>query len=100
MCQLAIEVSDRMQAKYVVALTAVTEASADAIHALLAVDLVDDDLAALQHASLDVGRIVEQHASAIASDGGYGRNGDGLTINKNGVTMSGKVISFLRRGAE
>ena len=81
-------------------LTTSAETSADAVDTLLAVDLVDDDLAALQHASLDVGRIVEQHASAIASDGGYGRNGDGLTINKDGVTMSGKVISFLRRGAE
>ena len=55
MCQLAIEVSDRMQAKYVVTLTAATEASADAVHALLTVDLVDDDLAALEDLCLDLG---------------------------------------------
>ena len=76
-----------MQAKYVVTLTAATEASADAIDTLLAADLVSDDFAALEDALLDVGRIVEDGARAVASDGSDGRDRESLAIDDDGLAM-------------
>ena len=69
------------------ALTTSTEASADAIDTFLAADLVSDDFAALEDALLDVGRIVEDGACAVASDGSDGGDGESLAVDDDGLAM-------------
>ena len=74
------------------ALTTSTEASADAVHALLAVDLVDDDLAAFEDAGLDFGRVVEHNARVVARHSRYSGDGEGLPINDDGLSLPARVI--------
>ena len=50
-------------------LTASTEASTNAVYALLTADLTDNNLATLQDAGLDIGGVIEHHVRVIA---GYG----------------------------
>ena len=76
-------------------LTTSTEAGTDAVDAFLAGDLVDDDLAALENAGLNVRRIIEDDAGVVARNGGYGRDGERLAIDDDGLTLPVRHISAL-----
>ncbi len=77
------------------ALTTSTEAGTDAVHALLAGNLVDDDLAALEDAGLDVGRIIEDNARIVARNGRYGRDGECLAIDHDRLSLPVRHISTI-----
>ena len=81
-------------------LTTSTEAGTDAVDTLLAVYLIDDNLPALEHAGLDVDRVVEYHARAVSCHRGDGRNGKGLAVDYDGLAMpvsSGvSVLEYVR----
>ena len=78
-------------------LTTTTETRAYTIHALLGVDLANDNFAALEDALLDVGRIVKDSARAVASDGSDGGDGEGLAVDDYGLAMPvGAAVSVPR----
>ena len=82
---------------YSFALTTPTESCANSVNALLALDLVGDDFAALEDALLDVGRIVEDGACAVASDGSDGGDGESLAVDDDGLAMPvGAAVSVPR----
>ena len=73
--------------------TTSTEASADAVHPLLAVDLVDNDLATLENLGLDLGRIVEDNAGVVTSHCSHGGNGKRLAIDDNKLALPIRHVS-------
>lgn len=78
--------------------TTSTETCADAVNALLALDLIGDDLATLEDALLDVWCVVEHDAGAVPRYRGDSGDGKRLAIDNNRFALPVVFVSIVIHG--